>query len=179
MKMKKSILSVALVSAGLFISGLIVSCGKDNSDTCKQTCQNGGTCVNGSCSCPAGYEGTSCEIKSLTKFTGSWKVTENLSLNGSDSVLDNSGYLVNISPANNTTVTDLLVDNIADAGNVVRLNGKVTNNTLSIATDTIQGKIYAVPTITKTNDSTLNIRFSVTDAATGTLEKDRTATLTK
>ncbi len=43
-------------------------CNKDTSDVIPEdlscegvTCQNGGTCVNGSCNCPAGYYGSRCE----------------------------------------------------------------------------------------------------------------------
>lgn len=40
------------------------SCGKETTqaDLCEGViCNNGGTCVNGDCSCPAGYTGPSCE----------------------------------------------------------------------------------------------------------------------
>lgn len=40
------------------------SCNKDRCNNV--TCQNGGTCVNGYCSCPTGYEGDNCEIKIKT-----------------------------------------------------------------------------------------------------------------
>lgn len=182
--MKKSILAVLIALSGVAVSAIVTSCTKkDDPNTCKTTCINGGTCVNGSCKCPPGYEGEACEIKSLNKFTGDWKVTENMSLAGSNDTLDTTNYTIKISPSNSSTTTDLLIDNLANAGNEVRLKGKVADNKLTILADTIEGKIYALPSqgsgIALTNDSTMNIRFTVTDLATGTLEKDRQATLKK
>jgi len=40
-----------------------------NTDPCKDTvCNNGGTCLEGNCTCPSGYEGDSCQTKWSTKF---------------------------------------------------------------------------------------------------------------
>ncbi len=177
--MKNSMLAAALITAGVFSAGIIASCTKTRTpDTCNTTCQNGGTCVNGSCKCPEGYEGNGCEIKILSKFTGAWTVAEDMSLAGTNDTLE-SGYIVSINAANSSTTTELLVDNIANEGNIVRLNATVENNVMVVTPGTFSGKTYAVPIVTRSNDSTLKIHFSVTDAATGTLEKDRTATLSK
>lgn len=49
---------------------------KDNtsSNNCKNvTCLNGGTCVNGTCSCSSGYEGTDCSGVIRKKFIGTYK----------------------------------------------------------------------------------------------------------
>jgi len=54
---------------------LFAGCKKDENgtDKCKGTkCINGGTCVDGICSCPAGYEGTDCGTLSRTKFLGTY-----------------------------------------------------------------------------------------------------------
>jgi len=180
MTRKNSILTVALVAASVFSMGIIASCSKRTDDTpnCKTTCQNGGTCLDGSCKCPPGFEGSGCEIKSINKFTGVWSVTEDMSIGGTNDTLEN-GYFVSINAANNTTATELLVDNIANAGNIVRLNATVDGDKMTVTPASYGGKTYAVPNVTRTNDTMLKIRFSVTDDATGTLEKDRTATLTK
>jgi len=63
-KIIMSFMSIASIAAILTIS----SCAKDE-DKCKNvTCQNSGTCVDGTCNCTAGYEGTNCETVARTKF---------------------------------------------------------------------------------------------------------------
>lgn len=49
---------------------LMASCVKK--DSCSGVCQNGGTCINNSCSCPSGYEGSNCQTKSNEKFIGTY-----------------------------------------------------------------------------------------------------------
>lgn len=62
----------SLITAATFfaVSGTVLysSCEKD---TCADlTCKNGGSCAEGKCNCPTGYEGTICEEMSGTKFWG-------------------------------------------------------------------------------------------------------------
>lgn len=46
-------------------------------------CNHGGTCVNGSCICTAGYEGPDCSIESRNKFLGTYEVrSSHFSSNG-------------------------------------------------------------------------------------------------
>jgi hypothetical protein len=46
-------------------------------DKCKDvTCDNGGACVDGTCECADGYEGTTCQTKMTDKFAGSYKYNE-------------------------------------------------------------------------------------------------------
>jgi hypothetical protein len=55
---------------GLFIAMAVQSC--DN-NPCKQIeCKNNGTCREGACACPSGYEGIYCENKASDKFIGYW-----------------------------------------------------------------------------------------------------------
>lgn len=71
MKKFKSILlstfGCLTLSAGVF--GL-TSCEQDPCD--KLSCKNDGVCTEGYCECPAGYEGTECEILSYTRFVGKY-----------------------------------------------------------------------------------------------------------
>jgi len=54
--MKKSLIGSA------FVTVLLLFIGSCSNDPCKGvTCQNGGTCQSGSCNCPAGYSGSSCQ----------------------------------------------------------------------------------------------------------------------
>lgn len=68
------------VAAGLtFGIASLNSC----TDACKDVvCQNGGTCVDGSCDCAAGYEGTNCETETRAKILGTFQVEENCTVTG-------------------------------------------------------------------------------------------------
>jgi hypothetical protein len=62
MKNLSTIIISALFTCLLFSATLYSSC---NEDKCEGiTCQNGGSCKDGTCLCPEGYEGTRCETKS-------------------------------------------------------------------------------------------------------------------
>jgi hypothetical protein len=81
MKNLKSILFASLLTIGAFSVTLVTSC---NPDACKDViCTNGGSCSNGTCACPSGYEGTLCETLSRTKFIGVYSGTETCTV-GSD-----------------------------------------------------------------------------------------------
>eukprot|EP01012_Entosiphon_sulcatum_P062211 TRINITY_DN88408_c0_g1_i1.p1 TRINITY_DN88408_c0_g1~~TRINITY_DN88408_c0_g1_i1.p1 ORF type:complete len:175 (+),score=9.51 TRINITY_DN88408_c0_g1_i1:49-525(+) len=41
-------------------------------------CNNGGVCVDGTCTCPTGYEGTSCSKMWNEKFSGRWNVSDSM-----------------------------------------------------------------------------------------------------
>lgn len=48
-----------------------------NTDACKDvTCNNGGTCADGTCLCAAGYEGNDCSTAVNAKFVGTWTASE-------------------------------------------------------------------------------------------------------
>ncbi len=54
------------------ITGMVLfnSCVKD---PCSElSCRNGGSCSDGYCQCPTGYEGSECEITSASRFVGKW-----------------------------------------------------------------------------------------------------------
>jgi hypothetical protein len=65
--MKHFIYSLAIVIAVLFTVS-IFSCQK----SCSGTCQNGGTCKDGSCSCPNGYSGAQCQTAANAQFVGNY-----------------------------------------------------------------------------------------------------------
>ncbi len=81
MKNLKSILVASLLTIGTFSAVVFSSC---NPDACKDIiCANGGTCTDGTCACPSGYEGSLCETLSRTKFIGVYTGTETCTV-GSD-----------------------------------------------------------------------------------------------
>lgn len=81
---RRALFLTAFVTLMLFTSIGYVSCKKESSsntpDACSSvTCQNGGVCFKGTCTCPGGYEGTNCETRSLTRYLGQWAVDEVIS----------------------------------------------------------------------------------------------------
>lgn len=74
MKSIKYIALSAFLTLSAFCAVLYSSCTKDE---CKDvTCQNGGVCSGGNCTCVVGYEGTRCETKSRDKFVGTYVGSE-------------------------------------------------------------------------------------------------------
>jgi hypothetical protein len=66
---KKLNLLFALVTLGS--SALISSC---TQNPCSDVvCKNNGTCREGACACPSGFEGSFCENKANDKFVGYWE----------------------------------------------------------------------------------------------------------
>ena len=57
-------------SALFFLASFFFSaCGKKETSSCGSLiCQNNATCINGTCNCPSGYEGTDCGIPNRNKF---------------------------------------------------------------------------------------------------------------
>lgn len=52
---------------------LIIKLQSCSTDKCSDvSCQNGGTCSDGSCNCSTGYEGSNCQTRASTKFQGSY-----------------------------------------------------------------------------------------------------------
>ena len=60
MKRTKTVIATAIITLLTFGAIIYSSCTKDR--CAKVTCQNGGSCSNGYCSCPTGFEGDYCEI---------------------------------------------------------------------------------------------------------------------
>lgn len=167
MKRIKNIAFSALLAIGAFGVVTFTAC---NEDECKDVvCSNGGTCSGGSCSCPVGYEGTSCQTLSSTKFVGSWRTTtEACTVSGS-----NSQYDIVVS-ASGTTAATLLISNLYDdsrtttatltgagaftintqpfgSSGTITGTGSITNNQLSISyTVTVAGISDACSNVTYT-----------------------------
>jgi len=58
----RRLFALGLVAITAFTAITYTSCNKDK---CKDvTCQNGGACTDGTCSCPSGFEGANCETAS-------------------------------------------------------------------------------------------------------------------
>jgi hypothetical protein len=105
-----------------------------NKDECKDVvCQNGGTCVSGTCACPTGYEGTTCQTESRSKFLKQYTVTASCQ----------ATYVATITAASGTDVTKVTITNFANlnaaAGTTTSVYGNVNGNIITIPTQNAVG----------------------------------------
>lgn len=155
MKKVKTILLSGVLTLGVFSMVAYTSCSKK--DKCDSiTCKNGGTCSDGVCKCPVGFEGVNCEISSAGKFAGLWAATDNCNI--SDRTGSDLKYQITISQSN-TDPLKVDVRGIAstDYSFSATANGKVLTIEEQEAAD---GRTYS-GTITYQNDSTLALKFNI------------------
>jgi len=105
------------------ITLILTSCSK--SDPCEGiVCKNGGTCVDGKCQCPNGFEGTLCESESLPSgvvVTG-LKALKVPATKSDGSKWDADGTNPDIFPALYTLKSDNTPDQALWASDVTKLN---------------------------------------------------------
>lgn len=65
---------VSLLTTLLFfvITGTVLYSACEKDPCTNVTCQNGGSCSNGLCRCPLGYENTQCQDLSVTRYLGNY-----------------------------------------------------------------------------------------------------------
>lgn len=75
--MNKKISIVVSFFLLMFFLGSAVFYQSCKKDPCKKVfCANNGTCKDGTCTCPTGYEGSDCVALSRDKFVGTYEVNE-------------------------------------------------------------------------------------------------------
>ncbi len=139
-----------------------------NKDECKGVqCNNGGTCVTGGvCSCPTGWEGSSCQTETRAKFAKQYNVTASCQ----------ASYIATITAASGTDVTKVTITNFANlnaaAGTTTSVYANVSGNDINIPTQTVVG--FSSATITASgsgtySNGTLTMNYTVvTSTATNT-----------
>jgi hypothetical protein len=129
----KNIGFISFLAAAFLVGAptLITSCKKD---PCKDvTCENGGTCDDGKCNCPAGYEGEKCE-KKLPVVSGTWAVTHMESVAGKFPVNDNGmTFVFNSCVAGNTCGAQWTIIETSSSGTYK--NTQVIDLTYNLAKD--------------------------------------------
>jgi hypothetical protein len=121
MKFWKHTLITAVSFLGIATTVLYTACEKDSCTDLK--CKNGGSCAEGFCRCPSGYEGSECEIKTATRFVGVF--TGNTRCNQSPGIIDTLEVMMKTEP---NVVKMVLHSNITDT-----LVGTVNGNSVAVA----------------------------------------------
>ena len=151
------------------------SCNKDGNPNSKTiikcvTCANGGICTNGTCICPIGYEGVSCETLSIDKFLGSWNVSEQGTLtafrNYTVEIVNNS-----LTSFGNTVQIQDLYDTFPE----FVITSYVIVDSLFIPSQQISGKTFIGKGYIHSNPSfgqngTITMRYAVTNNTTGAVD---------
>lgn len=107
--MSRTIGFAAALTLIAFSSVTYFSCNKPDQgttiDACRSvTCQNGGTCFKGMCTCKAGYEGEFCQTKSNQRYLGNWEISEEITgSNKSARIGTKQVYNINVSEQSAST----------------------------------------------------------------------------
>lgn len=119
----KNIAFSVLLTLGAFTAITYTSCNKDE---CKDVvCNNGGTCVDGTCQCSTGYEGTNCQTESRTKFIKSWSASDQTG---------SSNLVYTVAIAAGAQINSVLISNaFSDDFFANPITATVQGNTISIA----------------------------------------------
>ncbi len=155
----KSIILSAMGVAAVFTTVTVTSC---NNDPCKSiVCAYGGTCAEGDCICPSGYEGTHCEIVTREKYRGVWTVFE-------DGTSTNPAQY-QISFVNGEGATDMKITNFYNRFAGDDINVRVKGDSLFIPQQdvngyTIEGIGYLDWKEFYPDDGKLTVRYKIVNA---------------
>lgn len=121
--MSKKLFLLPAFILGAFLAVTTTSC----SDKCKDVDCGTGTCLDGTCECGDGFEGTNCEIEWSAKFLGSYLGTDVVT--ASTSIPSNVGTYNLTSPAVATRVseTEIQISNFGGFNSILR--GTIENST--------------------------------------------------
>lgn len=125
----RTIFASTLIALSGFTAVTLSSCEEDK---CKGiSCAYGGTCNEGRCTCPAGYEGPQCETINRQRFGGIWYVNE-------DGTLSNAAQY---SVAVEDVADDMTKIKISTFNNQLRLNviASVKGDTMTIPQQVVDG----------------------------------------
>lgn len=160
--MKNKILSF-LATAALGTTLFFASCKEDK---CKDvTCNNGGTCIDGSCECATGYEGTKCETAANLKWAG----------NPYAVVSCQTPPNYNTSITASSDVSKIIITNIANLNlinsNTTTVVATVSQSSVTITRQTPTGLVglQVEGTGTRSSNGVITMSYTVYDGSTSTV----------
>jgi hypothetical protein len=139
-------------------------------DACKDVvCQNGGTCVDGTCICAEGYEGTNCETRTADKYAGTWSVVDVCTS-------DTYPYTADIA-VSSTEAAKILISNFGGFGSSVVVSANVNGNSVAIPSQSFGAVSISGNGTLSSNGLTINVSYTANDVyggadvCTGTWDK--------
>jgi hypothetical protein len=156
----RSVLLTASIVTAAFGAITYTSCTEDK---CKAiVCANGGTCKDGACICPSGYEGAQCETVNRERFLGNWNVDEDGTISA------NAVYPVIIEKG--ASITEVTLKNFRNYY-TANVKARVKGDTLYIdpqdipagpgVTNTVEGKAFLTDHLYYGKRGEIKMRYQV------------------
>jgi hypothetical protein len=160
--MKRQLIVMGLTTIVMIVISVTIfsSCGKSGPlkyngtiiNPCEnKVCYNGGTCLDGICNCPAGFEGADCNTTWNSRYVGNYNVT--------DECFNTSTYTLSIAPQINKA-NEMVIKGITQFCNDVDLNAVIgpDKTYFTIPSQRYCGEYYFKGHGTQTDDKqTVNI----------------------
>lgn len=162
MKSLRLIALSAIFTIGTFCLIMYSSCSKSSSDPCSGiTCLHGGACTAGTCTCPTGYEGTTCQTLA---FIGSWKGSDACSIGGP---YNNITIMI---ASSSTDTTKVLINNPGGFGTSVNITGNLSTDgkTVTYTNQPVSSAVNITGTMTLSSNTAFTHSYSATDTSTTT-----------
>ncbi len=141
-------------------------------------CQNGGTCNNGNCNCPAGYTGNRCQTEVRSAYTGSYLTNgTGVETPGGATVITFTNFQVAVTPVAGNVNSLMLT---MGTGSIINLSALLQSNNTSF---TIPPQVQGIYTYQGSGSFTINsadtiIAFNFTEAKTASPDTSIAVTLT-
>ena len=163
MRFWKQSLFTAFILSAIFGTTIFLACEKD--PCTDQTCQHGGSCGYGVCTCPTGYDGPSCENRTVNRFLGAFAGSSYCDITtGAGPVID-TAFVVADTFRSPLSVKMVMHTNRLDTLlGTVGINQSTWSITLPVESNTNYYKIY---TVTLQNNTKLTVN-SYSDNKTDT-----------
>lgn len=156
MKSTKLIAFSILLTVGAFFTVLYTSCSKSTDACSGVTCQHGGVCSGGTCTCPTGYIGANCQTLAII---GTWT--------GTDVCTPSGTYNVTLSLAGSSVdTTKVLITNPGGFGTSVVITGTVSSDGKTVTyTNQTAGAVTLTGTMTLSDDTHFAHSYTAADTS--------------